>query len=91
MDDILVTLNNTSFIDLIIGFLNKKFCVQVIEGIDLYLGIKYAFDFSVKIVHMTQPHIIEKLIELLQIQSLKLVPTPANPNHILAFCFYCFH
>ena len=33
---------------------------------------------------MIQPHIIEKLIELLQTQSLKPVPTPANSNLILA-------
>ena len=84
MDDILVASNNTSFIDSVIGFLNKRYGVQVIEGIDLYLGIKCAFDSGAKTVRMTQPHVIEKLIELLQTQSLKPVPTPANPNHILA-------
>ena len=84
MDNILVTSNNTSFIDSVIGFLNKRYGVRVIEGIDLYLGIKCAFDSGAKTVCMTQPHVIEKLIELLQTQSLKPVPTPANPNHILA-------
>ena len=57
---------------------DKHFGICYVEGLGLYFGIKCDHNSIKKTICMSQPHIVEKLISLLQTQDLKLTKSPAN-------------
>ena len=80
VDDLLMASSYPPWIDKILAILDKCFGIRYVEGLGLYLGIKCDHNSIKKTIHMSQPHIVEKLTSLLQTQDLKPTKSLVNPK-----------